>query len=78
MPAESGSGGPPPHGRYYAEYVRPIPGTDFQVTVQEALDAGDRKEWHLAGASNSFLESDVIFFWDTGYPSFGRSQFRPR
>jgi hypothetical protein len=74
MPAESASGGQPPHGRYYAEYVHPVEGVDFHITVQEALDAGDRKEWHLAGASNNPTESGVVLYWDAAYPSFGRSQ----
>src|SRR4028119_93867 len=50
MSAEVSGGGQPPHGRYYAELVPPSPEEGLQATVQEPLDAGERKEGHLAGA----------------------------
>ena len=44
--------------------------------IQEALDAGERKEWHLVGVSNVLPEGGVILFWDTSRPSFGRTSRR--
>ena len=39
-----------PHGRYYAELVpSSSPEIGLQATVQELLDAGERKEWELTG-----------------------------
>lgn len=76
MSAKVSSGGQPPHGRYYAELVSPSLETGLQATVQELLDAGERKEWHLVGVAGSLPEGGVILFWDTVHPSFGRTQFR--
>ena len=42
--------------------------------IQEALDAGDGKEWHLVGVSD-VPDEGLILFWDTARPSFGRSGF---
>ena len=69
--------GQPPHGRcYYAELVPPSsPEIGLQATVQELLDAGERKEWHLVGVAGGLPEGGVMFFWDTAHPGFGRSQF---
>ena len=78
MAAEvSGGGQPPPlHGRYYAELVPPSsPEMGLQATVQELLDAGERKEWHLVGVAGGLPEGGVLLFWDTAHPGFGRSQF---
>jgi hypothetical protein len=44
--------------------------------IQEALDAGERKEWHLLGVSNVLPKGSVILFWDTSRPSFGRTSRR--
>jgi len=44
--------------------------------IQEALDAGERKEWYLVGVSNVLPEGGVILFWDTSRPSFGRTSRR--
>jgi len=44
--------------------------------IQEALDAGERKEWHLVGVSNVLPKGGVILFWDTSRPSFGRTSRR--
>jgi hypothetical protein len=41
--------------------------------IQEALDAGERQEWHLVGVSAVLPERGVILFWDTSRPSFGRT-----
>ena len=50
MSYEVSGGSPPPHGRFYAELVPPSsPERGLQATVQEMLDAGERKEWHLLG-----------------------------
>jgi hypothetical protein len=64
------------HGRYYAQELVLDPGTDGLVQIQEALDAGDSREWHLIGVSNVLPERGVILFWDTERPSFGISQRR--
>jgi hypothetical protein len=76
MSAEVSGGGQLPHGRYYAELVPPSPGTGLQTSVQELLDMGERKEWHLVGVASGLPEGGVILFWDTAHPSFGRTQFR--
>ena len=75
MSAEVSGGGQPPHGRYYAELVPPSP-EGLQATVQELLDAGERKEWHLVGVAGGLPEGGVLLFWDTAHPGFGRTQFR--
>jgi len=77
MAAEvSGGGQPPLHGRYYAELVPPSsPERGLQAAVQELLDAGERKEWHLVGVAGGLPEGGVMLFWDTAHPGFGRSQF---
>ena len=76
MSAEVSGGGQPPHGRYYTELVHPSPEMGLQAAVQELLDAGERKEWHLVGVAGGLPEGGVILFWDTAYPSFGRTHFR--
>jgi hypothetical protein len=60
-------------GRYYAEELKVSNGEGARARLQEALDAGDRKEWHLVGVSDLAGDS-VILFWDTRRPSFGRNQ----
>ena len=60
-------------GRYYAEELKLDGGEAVRERLQEALDAGDRKEWHLVGVSDLPGER-LILFWDTTRPSFGRSQ----
>ena len=61
-------------GRYYAEELQVDGGEGVRERLQEALDAGDRKEWHLVGVSD--LPGDrLILFWDTTRPSYGRSQY---
>ena len=76
MSAEVSGGGQSPHGRYYAELVPPSPERGLQAAVQELLDAGERKEWHLAGVAGGLPEGGVLLFWDTAHPGFGRTQFR--
>jgi hypothetical protein len=40
------------HGRYYAQELVLDPNADGLRQIQEALDGGDRREWHLIGVSN--------------------------
>jgi hypothetical protein len=60
-------------GRYYAEYVRVAFGTDHQRAVQEALDSGSEKSWHLVGVEGGVPQCAAILFWDTEPPNFGRT-----
>ncbi len=64
------------HGRYYAQELVLDPNADGLWQIQEALDAGDRREWHLIGVSDVLPDRGVILFWDTERPSFGISQPR--
>jgi hypothetical protein len=41
--------------------------------IQDALDAGERQNWHLVGVSDLPQKGGVILFWDTKRPSFGRT-----
>jgi len=75
MSAEVSGGGQPPHGRYFAELVPPSPERGLQAAVQELLDTGERKEWHLVGVAGGLPQGGVILFWDTAHPGFGRTQF---
>lgn len=60
-------------GRYYAEELKVDGGEGVREWLQEAPDAGDRKEWHLVGVSD--LPGDgLILFWGTSRPSFGVCQ----
>ena len=61
MAAAVSGGGHPPHGRYYAELVPTSPETGLQATVQELLDAGERKEWHLVGVAGGLPEGACSF-----------------
>jgi hypothetical protein len=61
------------HGRYFAEGLIPNQRENAREQIQDALDAGEREEWHLVGVSNVLPERGVILFWDTSKPSFGRS-----
>lgn len=60
------------HRGYYAEYVEMQSAKELEG-VQEILDRGARKEWHLVGVAGAFSDGGVILFWDTTRPSFGRS-----
>lgn len=71
MAEDTGSGGQR-HGRYYAEYVQVTSETEPQEGLQEVLDAGDAKEWHLVAATGGLANGGMILFWDTARPSFGR------
>ena len=64
------------HRRYFAQELMPNQRENTREQIQEALDAGERKEWHLVGVSNVLPEGRVILFWDTSRPSFGRTSRR--
>ncbi len=61
------------HGRYYAQELVLDQATSKREQIQDALDAGERLEWHLVGVSDVLPERGVILFWDTARPSFGRT-----
>ena len=64
------------HRRYLAQELMPNQRENTREQIQEALDAGERQEWHLVGVSNVLPEGRVILFWDTSRPSFGRTSRR--
>ena len=75
MPSELS--GQPSHGRYYAELLPPASAEKgLQATVQELLDAGEGKQWHLVGVAGGLPEGGVLLFWDTAHPGFGRTHVR--
>lgn len=57
---------------YYVEYVEMQSPKELQE-IQEVLDRGSRKEWHLVGVAGGFPDGGLILFWDTTRPSFGRT-----
>jgi hypothetical protein len=57
----------------FAQELLPDERGNTREQIQDALDAGERKEWHLVGVSNVLPERGVILFWDTSRPSFGRT-----
>jgi hypothetical protein len=61
------------HGRFFAQELMLDKGGSVREQIQDALDAGERGEWHLVGISDVMPERGVILFWDTARPSFGRS-----
>jgi hypothetical protein len=64
------------HERFFAQELMPNQRENTTEQIQEALDAGERKEWYLVGVSNVLPEGSVILFWDTSRPSFGRTSRR--
>jgi hypothetical protein len=40
------------HGRFFAQELPVESGANLMELIQEALDDGDRKEWHLVGVSD--------------------------
>jgi hypothetical protein len=60
------------HGRYYAQELMVDPAGNIREQIQDSLDAGERREWHLLGVSDVPTEHAVILFWDTAPPSFAR------
>jgi len=61
------------HGRYFAQELMLDQAVNIREQIQDALDAGERLEWHLTGVSDVLPERGVILFWDTTRPSFGRT-----
>jgi hypothetical protein len=61
------------HGRYYAQELAVDQNANVREQIQNALDEGDRHDWHLVGVSDVMAEHSVILFWDTERPSFGIS-----
>jgi hypothetical protein len=62
--------------RFFAQQLMLDQSGSIREQIQDALDAGERKEWHLVGVSNVLPERGVILFWDTSRPSFGRTSRR--
>ncbi len=62
-----------PHGRYFAQELMLDQDADARDQIQDTLDAGERKEWHLVGVSDVPQTGGIILFWDTVRPSFGRT-----
>ena len=60
-------------GRYFAQELMLDQSVSNRKQIQDALDAGERQEWHLVGVSDGLPERGAILFWDTTRPSFGRS-----
>ena len=59
------------HGRYYAQELVLDQATSIREQIQDALDVGDSREWHLVGVSDVLVEGGVILFWDTAWPHVG-------
>ena len=64
------------HGRYYAQELMMDQDANVRELIQDALDAGEHREWHLVGASDVVPGQGVILFWDTARPGFGGPQDR--
>ena len=62
-----------PHGRYFAQELMLDQDAEAREQIQDALDAGERKEWRLVGVSDVPQTGGTILFWDTAGPSFGRT-----
>jgi hypothetical protein len=60
------------HGRYFAQEIALDQDVNVREQIQDVLDNGETKEWHLVGVSDVLPERGVILFWDTARPSFGR------
>jgi hypothetical protein len=63
------------HGRYFAQELMLDQSGNIREQIQDALDAGESREWHLMGVSDVLPERGVIL-WDTASPSFGRTSRR--
>ena len=61
------------HGRFFAQELMLDQSGSNREQIQDALDAGERQEWHLVGVSDVLPERRVLLCWDTTRPSFGRS-----
>ena len=62
-----------PHGRYFAQELVLEEEAEARGRIQDALDAGESRKWHLVGVSDVPPERRVVLFWDTIRPSFGRT-----
>ena len=62
-----------PRGRYFAQELMLDQDAEAREQIQDALDAGERKEWRLVGVSDVPQTGGTILFWDTARPSFGRT-----
>jgi hypothetical protein len=63
------------HGRYYAQELVMDRATSKREQIQEALDVGESRQWHLVAVSDVLVEGGMILFWDTSWaaePHFGR------
>jgi hypothetical protein len=61
------------HVRYSAQELVLDQAVNTREQIQDALDAGERQEWHLVRVSDVLPERGAILFWDTARPSFGRT-----
>ena len=59
------------HGRYYAQELVVDQATNKREQIQDALNAGDSREWHLVAVSDVLVEGGVVLFWDTAWPHVG-------
>jgi hypothetical protein len=59
------------HGRYYAQELLLDQAASKREQIQDALDAGDSREWHLVAVSDVLVEGGVVLFWDTAWPHVG-------
>jgi hypothetical protein len=48
---------------------------DRPQQVQELLDEKDGREWHLVGVASGSPRGNIMLFWDTQKPSFGRRSY---
>ncbi len=60
------------HGRYFAQELSLDQDKGAREKIQDALDEGESRKWHLVGVSDVPAERVMILFWDTARPSFGR------
>ena len=49
-----------PHGRYYAQELVLDQATSKREQIQDALDAGDIREWHLVGVSDVLVDDVLV------------------
>ena len=74
MPGETGEKTSRPYrGRHFAEYVRAASEADHRMAIQDALDAGSKKGWHLVGVEGGPPNYAAILFWDIEPPNFART-----
>ena len=59
------------HGRYYAQELVLDRATSKREQIQDALAAGDSRQWHLVGVADGLVEGVVLLFWDTAWPQVG-------